>query len=234
MFQSETNPEKKFPNIFAQRRYDKEKTRDKQRIYCIRHGQTALDDLHRSDGWLDLPLDDEGRKNIVVVLAEHLKSIPFTCIYTSSLKRTKETAEILKSGITSDPKIEVTDKIKTWDLGSMAGTKKKANKKFVQELLDEPSKEAPDGESYDAFKKRLDPFVEGLEKRTSKDGPFLMVLSGSACRRISELCTGDRDNLDIDESGLFVMQPDSDGKWTAKTVQGQRSEEDRNNNPEAS
>jgi hypothetical protein len=30
------------------------------------------------------------------------------------------------------------------------------------------------------------------------------------------------------------MQPDSDGRWTAKTIQGQRSEDDRNNNPEAS
>jgi len=234
MFKSEINPDKKFPNVFAQRRYDAEKTKDKQRIYCIRHGQTALDDLHRSDGWLDLPLDDEGRKNIVVVLADYLKGIPFTCIYTSSLKRTKETAEILKSGITSDPKIEVTDKMKTWNLGSMAGDRKKPNKKFVKELLENPSKEAPDGESYDEFTSRLDPFVEGLQNKSKKDGPFIMVLSGSACRRISELCTGDRDALDIDESGLFAMQPDSEGKWTAKTIKGQRSKDDRNNNPESS
>jgi hypothetical protein len=52
MFESAITPGKKFPNVFAQRRYDKEHTKDKERIFCIRHGQTALDDMHRSDGWL--------------------------------------------------------------------------------------------------------------------------------------------------------------------------------------
>ena len=233
MFQSIVNPDKKFGSIYQQKRYDAEKTKDKQRIFCMRHGQTALDDLHRSDGWLDLPLNDEGRKNVVVTLAKYLKKVPITKIFTPSLKRTHETAEILKSGITSDPKIVVEDESRTWNLGSLAGDPKKPNKKVVKNLLEDTSEKAPDGESYDEFKTRFDPFIEKLEKESEKDGPFLVVMSGSNCRHIGELLLGDREALDIDESGLFVIKLDN-GKWTAEVVKGKRTPDEMKNNPEAS
>jgi broad specificity phosphatase PhoE len=236
MYQSTTNPDKKFGSKFVQRRYDAEHTSDsaKQKIYCIRHGQTALDDLHRSDGWLDLPLNDEGRKNVVIVLAKHLKELPITTIFTADLLRTKETANILKSGITSDPSVKVVNDIKTWDLGSMAGDPKKPNKKVVKDLIANPHKSAPDGESYAQFTDRLDSWIEKKEKSSKKDGPFLLVLSGSACRRISELLFGDRTVLDMDEAGVFEMYPKTNGDWTAKVICGQRDENDQKKNPEAS
>ena len=233
MFTSETNPEKKFGSIYQKKRYDTEHTKDKEKIYCMRHGQTALDDLHRSDGWLDLPLNDEGRQNIVVALSKFLKRIPITRIYVAPLRRTKETAEILKSGLTSDPKIEVESDIKTWNLGSLAGDKKSPNKKIVKDLIDHPSKKAPDGESYDEFMNRFDSFVKKLEGESKKEGPFLMVLSGSNCRRLSEMLFRDRAELDIDEAGVFVLFPE-DGKWTAKVIDKKRTAEEQLENPEAS
>lgn len=241
MFQSKSNPDKKFGSVFVQRRYDAAHSKDslqehkgKERIFCMRHGQTALDDLHRSDGWLDLPLNDEGRQNVVIALADFLKNVPITCIYTSDLKRTRETADILKSGMASDPKIEVTDKIKTWNLGSLAGDPKKPNKKVVKELLKNPSKAAPDGESYDSFKSRFDGFIKKMESEVKDSGPILLILSGSNCRRASEMVMGDRNALDIDEAGVFVIFPDENGKWTAEVVDKKRSKEDQENNPEAS
>ena len=234
MFQSTTNPDKKFGSIYVQRRHDAEHAKDKQRIFCVRHGQTALDDLHRSDGWLDLPLNDEGRKNVVVTLAKYLKKVPITCIYTSPLKRTTETAEIMKSGITSDPKIEEVEDIKTWNLGSMAGDPKKPNKKVVKDLVSNPSKKAPDGESYDEFTERFDAWMKKLEGESKDDGPFLVVLSGSNCRRLSEVLLGERQDLDMDEAGLFVLQPDDDGKWVAKVMKGKRTPDEMRNNPEVS
>lgn len=234
MYQSETNPDKKFGSIFVKRRYDNEHNRDKERIFCMRHGQTALDALHRSDGWLDLPLNDEGRQNVVVAISKFLKRIPITTIFTAPLRRTKETAEIIKSGLPSDPKIETAEDIKTWNLGSLAGDKKKPTKAIVKDLLAHPEKKAPDGESYDEFTSRFDSYLEGLEKRAKKDGPFLAILSGSNCRRTSELTEGDRNDLDIDEAGIFVLQPDADGKWKAKVVDKKRTAEAIENNPEAS
>lgn len=234
MFQSKTNPSKRFGSIFVQRRYDSEKEKDKKKIYCMRHGQTALDDLHRSDGWLDLPLNDEGRQNVVIAISKFLKKIPITCIYTSPLRRTEETAQIIKSGVVSDPKIEIVSDIKTWNLGSLAGDPKKPNKSVVKDLIRHPSKEAPDGESYEHFMKRFDAFIEKQEKEVGEKGPFLDILSGSCCRRISEMVFRDRADLDIDEAGLFVLYPDEDGKWTAKVLDKKRDAQEMENNPEAS
>ena len=234
MFQSKVNPEKRFGSIFVQRRYDYEKEKNKCRIWCIRHGQTALDDLHRSDGWLDLPLNDEGRQNIVIALSKFLKKIPFTTIYAAPLRRTKETAEILKSGIVSDPKVELVEDAKTWNLGSLAGDPKKPNKSVVRDLIRHPSKAAPDGESYNEFMERFDAFLKKQQKEAAKDGPFLDVLSGSACRRISEIIFRDRNELDIDEAGLFVLYVGDDGEWTAKVLDKKRDAKALQDNPEAS
>lgn len=240
MHQSKTNPEKKFGSIFVQRRYDAEHAKDslhdecgKDRIFCIRHGQTALDALHRSDGWLDLPLNDEGRQNVVIALAEYLKGVPITCIYTASLRRTDETARIIKSGLSSDPKIEKVSEIKTWNLGDLAGDPKKPNKKVVKDLLNNPDKSAPEGESYNEFKGRFEPWVKKMQKEVKEDGPFLFVLSGSNCRLLSEMILHDRNALDIDEAGLFILY-DEDGKWNAEVIDKKRSEEDIENNPEKS
>ena len=116
----------------------------------------------------------------------------------------------------------------------MAGSKKKPNKKVVKDLLANPTKSAPDGESYEEFKDRFDSWMKKCEEDAKKDGPFLLVLSGSNCRRISELLFDDRNVLDMDEAGIFVIYEKTDGTWTAKEIQGQRSEEKRKDNPEAS
>jgi len=236
-FQSKTNPDKRFGSIFVQRRYDSEHKDDskaKAQIFCLRHGQTALDDLHRSDGWLDLPLNDEGRKNVVITLDSSLKDANIKKIFTSPLRRTEETAHIIQSGLPDEPEVKILPALKTWNLGSLAGGPKKPNKKVVKELLANHTKAAPDGESYNEFKDRFDAQMDKLEKQAEKDGPFLLVLSGSNCRRLSERMFDDRNVLDMDESGLFVMYKDGKGKWTAKEIKGLRSDEDRENNPEAS
>ncbi len=186
----------------------------KEFIYVMRHGRTALDELHRSDGWLDLPLSDEGRQNIVEVLSDYLKDIPFTCIYCAPLRRTEETAHILQSGISSHPEIELADEAMTWNLGSLAGD--------------------PDGESYDDFTDRFDTWQDEQFDEVSDEGPFLEILSGSNCRRLSERLFNDRSVLDIDESGLFVMYKDVNGKWTADVICGHRDGDDMESNPEAS
>lgn len=229
--------EKKYGSIYVQRRHDAEHEKDKntkQRLFCLRHGQTALDDLHRSDGWIDLPLSDEGRKNVVVSLAEHLKALPITTIYSSPLKRVEETAHIVESGMPSKPKVKILPQLKTWGLGSLAGDAKKPNKAVVVELIKHPTRKAPDGESYEEFTDRLDACIKKLEKESKHSGPFLVVLSGSCCRRISELLFKDRTVLDIDEAGLFVMHPGKNGEWTADLIEGGRSPEDITANPEAS
>lgn len=197
-------------------------------IYLMRHGATALDDSHRSDSWIDLPLSDEGRNEVVGTMAEHLKGVPIQCIYTSDLKRAEETAHILKSGLTSDPDIEVKPAMRTWNLGDLAGDIKGGNKPMVVSLISHPNREAPNGESYNQFKERFDPFMEKQMKDVSsgrEPGPILQVLSGSNMRRMSEKLFDNRTILDVTESGLVMIYP-TDGEWSAMVICGHKDDDD--------
>ena len=75
-------------------------------IYVMRHGHTVLDVDKRSDGWLDMPLSDTGLESLIEA-QQYLKMVPLTKIITSDLKRTKQTAELIESGMISDPKVAV-------------------------------------------------------------------------------------------------------------------------------
>jgi broad specificity phosphatase PhoE len=198
-----------------------------QKIYCLRHAQTALDATHRSDGWLDLPLSDKGRQQLVETLVNYLKYVPITCIYASSLLRTEETANIVQSGLVSKPEIEITDNLITWNLGSLAGDEKQARRNIVRDLIANPEESAPDGESYNDFTDRFDEFVTKMESEAQDEGPLLLVVSGSCCRRLGELLFHDRAALDMDECGLFVMYKNGD-KWTADVLTGLKDEDQEN------
>lgn len=66
-------------------------------LYIVRHAQTEWKMLNIIQGQLDSPLTDFGIKQ-TKKLAQALKQIDFTAIFSSDLLRAKKTAEILKLG----------------------------------------------------------------------------------------------------------------------------------------
>ncbi len=64
------------------------------RVFLVRHGATALTAEDRFAGTTDVPLSGDGRRQ-VASLAERLKEETLDAIYTSPLKRSMETAQIL-------------------------------------------------------------------------------------------------------------------------------------------
>lgn len=63
------------------------------RIYLIRHGETEFNKEQRYQGSMDIPLSQEGRARLRT--ADFLPGK----VYTSHLRRTRETAEILFPGV---------------------------------------------------------------------------------------------------------------------------------------
>ena len=62
------------------------------RLYIARHGQTDWNLQHRLQGWTDRPLDETGRRQ-AVALAESLKAVRLDAIYSSTLSRSRDTAQ---------------------------------------------------------------------------------------------------------------------------------------------
>lgn len=194
------------------------------KLFVMRHGKTALDKVKRSDGWLDLPLSEEGQTQVVEA-QQRLKNVPIKCIYAPPLKRCKESAEILQSGIEPRPEIEISPEAKTWNLGRLAGSPKKPNKPIVGKLMEQRNSKPDGGESYAEFEARLKPWLKKqvAEVRAGK-GPNLIVASGSVCRWISDYLYHDKSILDLDEAGIMVLYPTGGKSFGAQVVCGRKSD----------
>lgn len=190
-------------------------------IYLLRHGRTPMDTVDRSDGLIDLPLSDLGRLGLIAA-QQYLKSVPLKVIYAPALRRTQETATIMKSGILSDPKIITVEESKTWDLGKLAGTPKRYSRPEVQKLIAHPAKKAPSGESYGDFRRRYMPWFHGRAAAGKK--PFMIIGSGSNFRLLGDELFNDPESLNLDEGGLAILT--HSGSWHKEIVLG---EEDTTN-----
>ena len=190
-------------------------------IYVARHGHTVLDADKRSDGFLDFPLSDVGLDSLVPA-QQYLKMVPLTKIITADLKRTKQTAELIESGTISDPKLIVSGEARTWNLGVIAGTKKRYGRPEVQRLIDNPSEAPTGGESYDDFKGRFFPW---FKKQIANCDCLLYVGSGSNLRLLGFELLGDMDALDLDEGGLACLY-EMDGTWYCNVIMGADDQRD--------
>ena len=61
-------------------------------LYIARHGETDWNLQHRLQGWTDRPLDETGRKQ-AAALAESLRGVHIDAIYSSTLSRSRDTAQ---------------------------------------------------------------------------------------------------------------------------------------------
>lgn len=87
-------------------------------IYLIRHGETDYNKARRIQGRCDIELNEYGRE-LAYITAEGLREVPFDVIFTSPLKRAKETAQIIK-GERKIPLIE-DDRIQEIGFGEYEG-----------------------------------------------------------------------------------------------------------------
>jgi broad specificity phosphatase PhoE len=187
-------------------------------VYVMRHGHTVLDVDRRSDGWLDMPLSDVGRLSVMAA-QQYLKTVPLVCIYCPNLKRTVETAQIVKSGTLSDPKIDVSEDARTWNLGILAGTRKRYGRPEVQKLIDSPGRAPMGGESFNSFRDRFLPWFDEATADATRAAPVLYVGSGSNLRLIGQTLLGDPDAMDLDEGGLACLH-NIGGQWHGEIVLG--------------
>ena len=144
------------------------------RIYLARHGETDWNVERRLQGGIDTALNSTGRKQ-AAELAERLKGIRLDAVYSSTLSRSRETAEIVRGDI---------------PLKSLAGLSERRVGKFEGKKLDrttdpataleypkrsrDPDDELDGGESLNQFYERVRTTIEFIRSQHSS-GAILIV-----------------------------------------------------------
>ncbi len=122
------------------------------KLILVRHGHTCLNVPGRDErlrGWLDLPLDDQGLREAAET-AERLADYPVDAIYSSDLRRARQTAEVLRRRAHA-PRITATKELRPWNLGVFCGQRVMDILPFLNLLNRHPDVAAPGGESFYQF-----------------------------------------------------------------------------------
>ncbi|MDO5147388.1 MAG: histidine phosphatase family protein [Eubacteriales bacterium] len=176
------------------------------KLYVIRHGETRLNVEGRLQGWIDEPLNENGRE-LARVTGESLKKVPFDMVITSPLKRARETGELAVAASCQYygrkvPLIE-DDRIReirwgSWDgLGCREDNFEIPSENFNRFYTDALHFEgAPDGESIrDVCERTGEFFREVLQKEEYQDKTILISLHGCALRAMLNPVYEDRENF---------------------------------------
>lgn len=159
------------------------------KIYLIRHGVTDANKCKSLQGRTDISLNEQGRE-LARITAEGLKNIYFDIIFTSPLKRARETAEIIR-GDRDIPVIDCED-IQEISFGEYEGLC------FGKENYTIPDKDfmfffnkpecykpAPGGETFEEVLERTGRFLKELiEKEAYKDKTILLSTHGCALKAL--------------------------------------------------
>ena len=88
------------------------------KLYIVRHGQTEWNVLEKFQGQLNSPLTEEGIEKVGKT-GKELKNVEFKAVYTSKLRRTIRTAEIILEKNSFEKKKNVERKLKLEKLSEL-------------------------------------------------------------------------------------------------------------------
>lgn len=101
-------------------------------LYLVRHGKTDYNQMNLYQGRIDIPLNIEGMADCFRVSKE-LKEVKFDFVYTSPLKRAKDTARIIAPRLNAHSD----DRIIERDLGDYEGKSFKDDNGDIDERFDD-------------------------------------------------------------------------------------------------
>jgi len=121
-------------------------------ILLIRHGESEADLLNVHEGRADFSLTDLGRRQASAMAERVSSEITPDIIWSSTLKRAKETASYLAEH--TGCKVRYEDDLREFNNGVFAGVDFEEAKKLP--LPDHPHERVQDGESFIEFRMRIE------------------------------------------------------------------------------
>ncbi|MBR2467511.1 MAG: histidine phosphatase family protein [Clostridia bacterium] len=155
-------------------------------IYFVRHGQTEWNKVGRMQGHIDIELNSEGKKQAQIV-RDKLCDIKFDKVFSSPLKRAKETAQIICS-----QEIIVDDRIIERYNGELEG-------KLKEEIVTFPDFNDPNDtrfgiEHLNDFKKRIYSFLDEITQKY-KHQNILVATHAGVCLYVRCYFEGEPDGV---------------------------------------
>lgn len=188
------------------------------KLILVRHGHTPLNGAggdERLRGWLDIPLDEQGLQEAVET-AQRIAHYPVTAIYSSDLRRARQTSQILSK--ISKAAVTTTDELRPWNLGIFAGQKLREIIPFLNQLNQNPELPAPSGESfyefYGRYSRRLTELLNVAEQSSGYVVAVTHVRNFLATRTILE--NGDRSQVPVSggpRTGTLVLVEKERSTW---------------------
>lgn len=171
-------------------------------LYIVRHGETDTNHEGKINGSAtDLNLNKSG-VNQVEYLKKHINIEMFDEIYSSPLKRARQTADILNQNVHV---IKTDDRLREINYGSWDGLPVAPTKSQHPDGFDENNyidedyiKYAKNGESYDHVYDRVTSFMNDL-KKTVNNKKILIVCHGFITRSFVKVVTQTPDIANIVE-----------------------------------
>lgn len=146
------------------------------RVYIFRHGETEWTVSGRHTGWTDIKLTPNGEQE-AICLGKSLKGMKFDHVFSSPLKRAKESCILAGFG----KEMQIDSALLEWDYGAYEGlTTVEIHKNAPGWTIF--SGDPPNGETSSEIEKRADLFIENLKKL---GGDIAIFSSGHISRAIA-------------------------------------------------
>lgn len=181
------------------------------RLLLIRHGRSEMNAQRRIQGWLDSPLDTLGRSQAEAV-AHRLRQETPEALYSSTLRRARETAEIIGAAL-DDVLLVDDDRLRERNVGDIAGMTGEEVEAQFPDLLkrwrESRMVAPPGGERPRDFWERVVAAFDDIAAR-HPDGTVIVVTHGGVLAtymgHLLGLQAGEWPPLSFDNTSLSVVE----------------------------
>lgn len=198
------------------------------KLLLLRHLQSQWNKENKFTGWTDVPLSEEGLESAKEV-AEKLKEEKIDAVYTSPLKRNRETVSLVLENLNkSDLPVIIDKALNERNYGSLQGMNKdeaaaKYGKNRVH-LWRRSWDEAPfKGESLKDVYERTTPFYRKYIEQDLKEGKNVLVVAShnslrAVIKYVEEISDEDIINIEMAYGELRIYELDDSFKVKSKKV----------------
>lgn len=191
-----------------------------RKIILIRHAETDFNYHGRWQGWVDIPLNKQGLKQ-AKKLAQRLKSEVVDALYTSDLKRSLQTAELVAEKLGIKP--VKSEKLRERHMGILEGLTYNESetryKKILEKFFDHESEEfsGHEGETQKQVEERLKSFVDFLRSWHTDQTVMIVTHGGSKHYLLKFLTEEPLGEVRFGNTAITVLKKSVQGKYRIVT-----------------